>query len=301
MEGRPGSGERAGPLQDLLDAGETGAGDFEGILPPQRLIEDLETDPTAIAFSMEDGQFRGEVDWAVAGKDAVRVALGAGGFVRGGIVDVVVSDSLQRDGFEEFRRALAVPGVEGIDHQGSIGVAAAVENGQGVRQVVEGGEKADVFQERTDAGLPAQLEEFGISFGESFDSRPLEGWGADDEGSAESRGQFHAAPGLVEGEFVFPALGFAPVSDGDDARDLESVIRESGFDVADFACATDVFVEVDGPEFDSLEPGLGGDADFLQERSGFDGGGVQSEAHVGVNLSWRGRGCKTRERRLPAG
>lgn len=156
----------------------------------------------------------------------------------------------------------------------------AIHDGDGIGDVVEGCEKGNVFEDSVDACFTADLEKVLVVGVERIEAWLFDGRSADDVGALQAGGEFEPSAGFVKGEGVFPPGGFAPVADGDEAGDLEVVIGECFFDVGDFATAADMLVDFDGPEFDAFVSGFAGDADFVEEGGGFDGGGVQGEAHA---------------------
>ena len=84
---------------------------------------------------------------------------------------------------------------------------------------------------------------------------------------------------FVFDELVFPAIHVAPLADGDHAGDDEAVVGQRFFHLAYFTTAPYEIIDVIDPKLDAVVAGLSGQLDFLQQRLGLDGAGVEAEFH----------------------
>ena len=80
---------------------------------------------------------------------------------------MIVGDPIGREVAEVFEGGGAVPVVEGIDDEAGIGFTAFIQHGDGVGDLVEAGEKADVFEHGADSGFTSDLEKIAVALGES--------------------------------------------------------------------------------------------------------------------------------------
>ena len=196
-----------------------------------------------------------------------------------GVVDVVMANLLQRYGAEIGEGRVAIPVVEGIEGDAGIGVVGLLHNAPGIGEIVDALEKTDVLEGGANAFLPTYLQKIRITFGQMILSGEFQRRGGNDVRRAQPGGKGESAMRFVFDELIFPAVHVAPLTDGDHAGDDEAVVGQRLFHLAHFTAASDEIIDVINPQLDAVVAGLSGQLDFLQQRLGLDGAGVEAEFH----------------------
>ena len=71
-----------------------------------------------------------------------------------GVVDVIMTNLLQRNGAQIVEGGVAVPIVEGVEDDGRIGVVGLLHNAPGIGEIVDALEKTYVLEGGANAFLP---------------------------------------------------------------------------------------------------------------------------------------------------
>jgi hypothetical protein len=159
-------------IQEGLEGVVSLLGSEERVLRLEGAIEEFEGEVSGVSFVAEDGEVIADGNGAVTGQGAVGVVLLTLRDIGGGVVDVDVGDSFERESFKVVEGGAAVPEVEEVDDEaggvrgrrfdGGAG-AGAVEHGLGVFEILDRGVVTDEFEGGGAPFFAADVEEVLVS------------------------------------------------------------------------------------------------------------------------------------------
>ena len=101
-------------MQQCLHAFQTPLKDLFGILLPEVLVEQFQAYRTLVSFLAQALYFCLQIDHAFSNHDPVWIGLGSRWFSWMSIIDMVVTDPIDRNGLKLFRGRVTVPVMKGI-------------------------------------------------------------------------------------------------------------------------------------------------------------------------------------------